>query len=245
MTFVLLAMGILLLPGVRSVPAPAAHLSTAGRPKSAAAWSGRLPVLAGLGMAVAVALLAGPFALVLAAPFGAAGWWVVRRLARNRRTELDRPSTALVLDLISAALLSGLPVPSAIDAVERAVSGYGTGTLAVAVAPFRLVGRLQLLGEDPAQAWAQLTSHPDLRPVAAAGTALCPQRGPAGRGVDRNRRRASRRTSRSRVASSSAHRRVGVAAVGLLFPTRVRVSGGATGRARRGRPVFGGGLRLG
>ena len=126
-------------------------------------------MLAGLGLAAAVAVLAGRWALVLAVPVGVAGWWLVRRMARRTRAELDPPSTALVLDLISAALSSGLPVPSAIEAVDRAVSSYGNQALAAAVEPFRLVGRLQLLGEEPVQAWSQLATKPGLRSVAAAG----------------------------------------------------------------------------
>lgn len=157
MTFLLLALGILLLPR---------RLSSSDGRRGGSRIS--LPVLAGTAATVAVAGLGGRFGLLLALPAGFGGWWLARGLVRHGKAEINRPATALVLELIAAALAAGLPVPAAIDAVDRSLSGCPEPWPST-IEPFRLVGRLLLLGGEPEQTWAEFNSRPGLAAVAAAG----------------------------------------------------------------------------
>lgn len=158
MTFLLLSLGIALLPG-RPRRRTRARLDV----------SLPLPLLASGCACVLAMALGGRVGLVLAGPLAVGAYRLTNRIIRSKRQEVDRGATALLLDLISAALATGLSVDGAIGAVDLAVSRYGDASLGQSVVPFRLVGRLLMLGSDPAQAWGELDLVDGLRPVAAAG----------------------------------------------------------------------------
>jgi len=159
MTFLLLSLGILLLPGPRSAP----------RVTPRTRRSVPLPVLAAVGSGVIVIVLGGRLGWLLAGPAAVGAARVTRRIIRSQRVEVDRSAYAFVLELIAAALSTGLPVETAVGAVDAAVQRYGDERLRAAAAPFSLVGRLLALGSDPVRAWDELRDRDGLVSVAAAG----------------------------------------------------------------------------
>ncbi|HEX2903409.1 MAG TPA: type II secretion system F family protein [Jatrophihabitans sp.] len=129
----------------------------------------RLPVVTGLGLAAAAFVLGGPVGGWAALPLGALGWWLARRYGRTAQPPLARAELAVVLDLVAAGLLAGLPVPAAIDSVSRSVERYGGQRFEQVIRPFQVLGRLLALGADPAHAWSELAATDGLRAVAGAG----------------------------------------------------------------------------
>ncbi|HJQ03734.1 MAG TPA: type II secretion system F family protein [Jatrophihabitans sp.] len=143
--------------------APALGKAPAGR---AQIWSFGCALL----IALAMAALAGPTGLILAAPVAAGVGLMVNRLLRLQRRPPPEPrSVAVVLDLLAATLAAGAPPESAIAAVAGAVIDCGTASMRQAVEPVRLVGRLLRLGSDPVTAWARLDAVPGMQQVSAAG----------------------------------------------------------------------------
>ncbi len=159
MTFLLLSLGIMLLPG----PQPSAR-----EPRGRTALP-PLPLVAALGAGVALVFIGGRLGWLLAVPVAVGAERATRMIMRSQRPELDRGSTAFVLDLIAAALAAGLPVEAAIGAVDASVNRFGDAPLRTAIAPFSLVARLLALGSDPVRAWTELESAAGLGPIAAAG----------------------------------------------------------------------------
>lgn len=142
----------------------------AGAPKAATARPAALPLLAALGGGSAAWLLGGDRGWLLAGPATLIAGWAARRWSRGSAAEPDLASTALLLELIAAGLSAGLAPAAAIEAVAAAASRLAPRSLGPAAEPFSLVGRLLMLGSEPAAAWDRLAAVPGLEPVAAAGT---------------------------------------------------------------------------
>jgi pilus assembly protein TadC len=145
------------LADLRPSPAPA------GVPARLAA--ARLPVLGGLALGAALAVLVGGAAgLAVGAGCGVVAVKLLTRLepAASRRLrarrEADLPP---VLDLLATALAAGLPVPAALAAVADAAGGP-------LAADLHRAGELSRLGAGPAAAWADYSDDPVLAPVARA-----------------------------------------------------------------------------
>ena len=147
--------------------APPRHDPTAnprpGRPEGRRAPSRRsLQWLAAAPVAGACLLALGPVAGAMAAAvtapaFAALVGWLHRRPA----AEHADPRLALCLDLVAVALRAGQPLPAALVLAAPAGGAHGDRLV-------RVAGLLRL-GAAPEQAWAALTDHPVLGPVAAAG----------------------------------------------------------------------------
>jgi pilus assembly protein TadC len=148
------------LAGLRPSPAPAAPVGAPARLAAA-----RPPVLGGLALGAALAMLVGGAAgLAVGAGSGVVAVKLLARLepAASRRLrarrEADLPP---VLDLLATALTAGLPVPAALATVADAVGGP-------LAADLHRVGELARLGAGPAAAWADYADDPVLAPLARA-----------------------------------------------------------------------------
>jgi Flp pilus assembly protein TadB len=144
-----LATALLVLPGssgarirlLEFVPAPRRRVfPPPSKPVGSALVSG----------ALTAALGGYPGGVVMAAPAGVLAWWLTRFLLRRRQNQGGGGEflrTAASLDLLAAALRSGLPVSIAV----RAVAG---GAPTRAAEALRATADLLDLGADPVEAWA-------------------------------------------------------------------------------------------
>ena len=169
----------------------------------------------------AVALVVGwPVGPVLGVLLAAAGPRLLARLeprAVREQRELLRRDLPLLLELLSACLAGGAPLPSAADAVGAAVGGPAGARLS-AVAAALAVGTAPshawhaLAGDDPAQ-----RGQDPLAPAARALARACDGGAPVASAVARL---AADVRAEGRSAAEQAARRVGVLAVaplGLCF----------------------------
>ncbi|GAA0238896.1 hypothetical protein GCM10010492_42570 [Saccharothrix mutabilis subsp. mutabilis] len=85
----------------------------------------------------------------------------VRRVRAPTRPPPDAFALPTAWDLLAAALRSGLPVATAVEAVLPGVPPEPAEHL-------RTVGDLLRLGADPVTAWAPALAHPDTAPLARA-----------------------------------------------------------------------------
>lgn len=142
------------------VPAGAPLPGRPGRgPRSAPHRQHRLPVLAGVGSATAVALfVGGPVGWALGGVTGVVALAAVRRLepsaARRRREQLVA-GLPHVVDLLAACLAAGQPPARAIDQVAGVVGDPLRHELEEVSARLRL-------GVDPVTVWRGLARHPEL-----------------------------------------------------------------------------------
>jgi Flp pilus assembly protein TadB len=133
------------------------------RPRDAPGRSPRqerqLPVLAGAGATLAVALfIGGPVGLGLGALCGVGTGFVVRRMeppAARRRREALVAGLPHGVDLLAACLAAGQSPGTAIDEVAAVVTGPLREELAAVSARLRL-------GVDPVTVWRELARHPQL-----------------------------------------------------------------------------------
>ena len=122
-------------------------------------------------MHVATAVVAGASAMFVAGVpagviVGFGGWWALRRSRRRKDPDADiseRLRSAATLDLLAACLRTGLPVPTALDAVGRGAPPETAKAL-------HSTASLLALGADPAQAWAPTRARPGLDELAVAAT---------------------------------------------------------------------------
>jgi pilus assembly protein TadC len=154
------------VPGRSSAPARAdgpgavAGAASAGTTHPGSARD--LPVLrlvAALGVAVGVWVLAGGVSGALAAPVAAAAcWWVTGRMepaAVRRRRERLAAAVPHVVDLMAACLGAGLSPSAALEHVADAVGPPARDELVAVSARLRL-------GVDPGTVWRDLARHPQL-----------------------------------------------------------------------------------
>ena len=140
---------------------PGAALPARSRDVPGPSWGleNHLPVVAGAGVTVAVALfVGGPVGLGLGALSGVGTHLVVRRMeppAVRRRREAVVAGLPHVVDLLAACLAAGQAPGAAIDEVTRVVSGPLHDELAAVSARLRL-------GVDPVTVWRELSRHPQL-----------------------------------------------------------------------------------
>ncbi|WP_407641716.1 type II secretion system F family protein [Amycolatopsis panacis] len=144
--------------------APARWKRPAVRP---AVWHAAAAVVGGLSVAVVAGI---PVGLVA----GAGGWWLLRRSRRARAPDdvAARLGSAAVLDLLTACLRTGMPIPVALEAVANGAPEETGKAL-------RSTASLLALGADPVPAWAPVRARPGFAELAAAaartarsGTAL-------------------------------------------------------------------------
>ncbi|MFI5607110.1 type II secretion system F family protein [Amycolatopsis sp. NPDC051903] len=114
-------------------------------------------VLAGASVAVFAGLPGGALA-------GAGSWWLLRRSRRPKADDVsERLASAATLDLLGACLRTGLPVPTALEAVSTTAPGR-TGTA------LRATAHLLALGAGPSEAWAPTRTRPGFEELAVAAT---------------------------------------------------------------------------
>ncbi|WP_103337795.1 type II secretion system F family protein [Amycolatopsis sp. CA-126428] len=134
-------------------------------PKPVRAGHSALPHIAVAVGGVSTAVLVGGVAGVVAGTIvTATGWWAIRRTRRPRSSAVDiaaKLRLAGTLDLLSACLRAGLPIPSALEAVA------GTAPAAASTALSSTAGLLAL-GSRPDEAWAPVQAAPGLAELAAA-----------------------------------------------------------------------------
>jgi pilus assembly protein TadC len=154
------------VPGRRSAPAradgPGALTGAASAGTAHPGAARDLPVLrlvAALGVAVGVWVLAGGVSGALAAPVAAAAcWWVTGRMepaAVRRRRERLVAAVPHVVDLMAACLGAGLSPSAALEHVADAVGPPARDELVAVSARLRL-------GVDPGTVWRDLARHPQL-----------------------------------------------------------------------------------
>lgn len=120
--------------------------------------SRRAPVLAGLGAAAGVGLLAPGWLVVAALPAGLLAWDRVRRMeprASVRRREAVAAELPHLVDLLGAMIRAGASPDRAVHAVTRVLSAETRAELQ----PY--LGRLEL-GADPTRVWQELSRHREL-----------------------------------------------------------------------------------
>ena len=118
----------------------------------------RAPLLAGLGAAAGVGLLAPGWLVVAALPAGLLAWDRVRRMeprALVRHREAVAAELPHLVDLLGAMVRSGASPDRAAQAVTRVLSSDTRAELQ----PY--LGRLEL-GADPTQVWHELGGHREL-----------------------------------------------------------------------------------
>ncbi|MEU4672408.1 type II secretion system F family protein [Amycolatopsis sp. NPDC023774] len=114
--------------------------------------------VAGVSSAVVVGMAGGALA-------GAGAWWLLHRSRRPRPRDdvTERLNSAATLDLLGACLRTGLPVPTALEAVSATAPEH-TSTAMKATA------NLLALGAGSAEAWAQLKTRPGFEELSVAAT---------------------------------------------------------------------------
>jgi pilus assembly protein TadC len=189
--------------------------TTPGRP-----WPTGPPAACLLAGAAVAVLVAGPAGLVLGALVAVAGPRLLARLepraVREQRQQLER-DLPLLLELLSACLAGGAPLPAAAEAVGPAVGGPAGARLSAVAAALAV-------GTVPAQAWQSLAgadaaqrAQDPLAPAARALARASEGGAPVASAVSRL---AAEVRAEGRSAAEQAARRVGVLAVaplGLCF----------------------------
>lgn len=161
LAFAALAVGVLLFPlrHVRPAARPSRGADRTGRVEQRASPATRTAVattLAGAAFVAAFGLPGGAVAALVGCPVVA---FALRAVQRRPTVPGPDRSAALCLDLVAAALHSGLPLADAIVAAAPAAAP------ATQAALLRVAGLLRL-GADPAQAWSVIGAESPLRPVA-------------------------------------------------------------------------------
>lgn len=169
MSWLLLAAVLVLLPKASSPAGRHRRATPSPEPRPASRRRPSLPVAAASATLLAGPLVAGRTGFLLAVPAAFGVLIIGRRLLRSAAEPVDGQAVAFLLDLLAAALRSGLPTDQAIDAVTVAVRAHGSERLRRAMEPISVVGRLLWLGTEPEQAWEMLAQLPELAPVASAG----------------------------------------------------------------------------
>ena len=169
LSLILVAVALIALPGP-ALTSAAARLQP--KPGASPARTGRrsphtLPIAAGV--IAAVLVLAGRRDAVGAVVATVAGLFTIATIhaccrdGRSPPARGGRRALPLALELIAAALRSGAPLPTAVDAVA-VISGLSVGPeLARAATMLRL-------GADPAEAWARIASVDEAGLLGAVAT---------------------------------------------------------------------------
>jgi Flp pilus assembly protein TadB len=160
-------------------------------------------------IAVAVAwIVGGVVGWLVGAVCGVAFQRVFARLepaaTRGRRLQLVR-DLPIALDLLSACLAAGTPVPAAVGAVGKAVGGPVGAEFAAVLAALDL-------GSTPAEAWQTLPAGP-LRPIGRAIARAITSGAPL---ADVTAALAAEQRAALHAVAGAAARRAGVAAGGPL-----------------------------